>query len=1010
MPDGKRVDPSESAQGYRALGDAFTSISESLDKLATGLRLFSKVPDETIEKFARFSNLIAKGASDKDGRSYESYGKMLEFLGASLGKMAWGLFLWTFVPKSSVEKAAESITSLSKAFGKLDSTKAKEGGEAVKSMAGAVFLFGLSMVASAALYVVAAIAAPAIAVTLYAFGKLFEWIGKDDKIDRGAEAVGKMALGVAGFATSLWLTIKLLGGSAEGFSQSVGMVALSVLLFSGVFWLVGDEKFSQRVKNGAESLVFSGLGIASVALGIVLFKALGIDAATAGVTALSVLLVGTAFGLVGLFGDTIKKGAMGLAFSGLGLASLALGIWSFDALKITAQGILIAGLAVAVVGAAFGLAGVFASQIALGVLTIGFSALALWGVAAAVKQFDGVTKDQVLAATGTVVAITGAMITAGLASIFILPGVIAIGAAGLALGSIASGLKKFKDVDFTESDAGKAELVIKSLAGAFSAAGGSEGADKLFGITIGPNAVKRGIASVMDAGEALTSITKGLQSFQKLNLGVGAPIWDDVALVVSGVGEVFSKVGSGSRTRKGLLGFIGLETNDVEQGIKNVMGTGDALNSIAKGLDAFRKMKLGPGEAQKLWDNISFVVGGVSAAFSTIGGQNTPMSGFFPKLFGMERNKTEDGIDAVKGVGQELVDLAAGVQAFTKLEFTDPITKKTIKLDDGMLALVGQNISKILTVVSDEFGKIGAKSSGGIFGFFKSNEVEDGISAVKGVGAELKNIADSVSVFAGLKDVATIETNIRKMIAVIPSAFVDVYKNVVGKDGVAVLYVKELIAKAVDPVKRLGDMLAEFKGDGKSGKNLGESISSLFSGLRDIPSGTNLSMLGDVTSYIERLAKASSPMQVLANSFGKMAGSMDKFAASFKKMNVEAVKTSGMLIDALVVFSKVSPATLDTLNGRGKALMQFILDRGASAPQAQAPVSKVEPPPQVSEPPLYKPQPVVQPKQAAGFDPQLAASMATSLQQNAEVMNKMLGTLGRIEALLSGKIKAEIVN
>lgn len=1007
---------------------AAAAVGGSAASLVNALKDYAKrVPVKAEERLINFLKSF-NAAIDKDkAEAYTAFSKAMESTGQWVGKLGKGLLVWILVPKDAGKKVAGVITEVSKAFADADIKKLESGGQALTNIAKGVLMFGLSLVASAVLYAVGAVASLVIIPVISGFAYMFGKIG-EAKIDAGVKTVAWMGLAILGFSAAIFAAGALAGGF-DKYAEGAAIAALGMLVFSGLFYMLGDDKFSKRVETGAKALAWAGIGMASVALGIASFKLLGVDLASVMIAGLGVLLVGTAFGIIGMF-DNIAKGAESIILSGIAMASVALGVWSFQALKITPGDILVSTMAIGLTGLVLGLAGGFAPEIALGVLVMGFSSLALWAVAAGVKQFKDITTDLALAAAGTITAVSTAMVLAGLGAVFILPGALAIGAAGLALAGIAHGLKEFKKISFTEADSDSIKSVIGSLASAFSAAGGTDGADKLFGITIGPNSVKRGISSVMDAGDALTSITKGLLEFQKLKLGTGSKIWGDVAVVITGIGETFSKLAPGNHTRGGLLGLIGLETNDVEQGISSVMNTGNALKSVTKGLQEFQKLKLGPGESKKLWDNIAYVVAGVGAAFASIGGDAKPMNGLFGWI-GLETTSTEKGIDAVKGVGSTLVDLAKGVAAFAKGEFIDPITKSKVVFDADTIEKATKSITSVLTAVSGAFGDIvGSKSvdRGGLWGFIsgaKDNPVAMGIDAVRGIGKELIDIASGVVGFATLKfgDVQIKETDIplagqriSDVLSVVATAFGDIGKQSSDKGGLW-----GWISGGKDNKVAMG--LDAVKGMGSIVKELAESV-QMFADLKDITGAENNltwaattmpTLLASLAKFpdgaergvniIQRIAQSANPITQLANSFDKLANGMEKFANSMKKMNGDTVKTTDMLIQSLVTFSKIDPNALGSLSDKGRALLQFVIERGGDQKSAPTPTQTTapEPAPKTIDPDYLKPQPKPQPVQQPVQD----NSAILSLQND---LKNMQSVLVRIEAALHDELKVKLTN
>jgi hypothetical protein len=127
-------------------------------------------------------------------------------------------------------------------------------------------------------------------------------------------------------------------------------------------------------------------------------------------------------------------------------------------------------------------------------------------------------------------------------------------AIGTSLNSISTGLKALETVNINNFNPDKLARLITGISGAFAAAGSEEGTKfNLFtfvsGIELGPNAVKRGIQSTLQAGEALSSITKGVLEFSKisdkLNFDINSPnsITRKIVDVTTAISYVFAEIG-----------------------------------------------------------------------------------------------------------------------------------------------------------------------------------------------------------------------------------------------------------------------------------------------------------------------------------------------------------------------------------------------------------------------------------------------------------------------------------
>jgi hypothetical protein len=87
--------------------------------------------------------------------------------------------------------------------------------------------------------------------------------------------------------------------------------------------------------------------------------------------------------------------------------------------------------------------------------------------------------------------------------------------------------------------------------------------------------------------------------------------------------------------------------------------------------------------------------------------------------------------------------------------------------------------------------------------------------------------------------------------------------------------------------------------------------------------------LDGAAKFFERMAATADPIQMLANSFDRIVKTMDKFAASFRKMNTDTIKTFDVFIKSLVVFSKVDPNAFEKTSDKGQALLNYVFERGS---------------------------------------------------------------------------------
>jgi len=222
--------------------------------------------------------------------------------------------------------------------------------------------------------------------------------------------------------------------------------------------------------------------------------------------------------------------------------------------------------------------------------------------------------------------------------------------------------------------------------------------------------------------------------------------------------------------------------DEVKAGIAATRGMGDILVNVAKGVAAFatmryvdsdgKEIRIGPEEQAKAVENIKMVMSTVPQAFGAIGSSTTSLGRFASKLIEgatgfsiptsgeYSAEAVKSGIEAVGGMGEILVNVAAGVKAFAEGTYTDINGNKVqIKPEDLKPGgFIFDNIKAIITSVAGVFGSLGAKNSG-FFGTdeYDEDDVKSGIDAVQGMGGILSGVAEFLKAFSESKGVADSE-------------------------------------------------------------------------------------------------------------------------------------------------------------------------------------------------------------------------------------------------------------
>jgi hypothetical protein len=369
----------------------------------------------------------------------------------------------------------------------------------------------------------------------------------------------------------------------------------------------------------------------------------------------------------------------------------------------------------------------------------------------------------------------------------------------------------------------------------------------------------------------------------------------------------------------------------------------------------------------------------------------------------------------IRGIGGDLVGLADFVQKAANLTFPiyDKDGKQTgvMTLDPAMLAEGGSVRNNIISMIKAVTGALADVGSGAAAqsGWFSDSDIEKGKLAIQGVSGDLNGIAQMVTSVAEVKDFSQVAARIKMTLMIIPQAFLEAAKIIdPNKDKLEAI--TTIFGTLVDPLKDFIDLLAkveEKKITEKTGAGLSTSISKIMGTIGAIKPNMDMSSLDKAVSYLERMAATVDPLTKLADSFERIAKSMDKFSATFKKMDGKTVKTSDLLIQSLVTFAKVDPNAFNTLTDKGKALINFIYEKGAdSTPKTPAtaptPANTNNTLPGQTPVPTTKPG-TTTPANNTAANPAMT-QMMTDLTTN---MAQMAGALKDIKMILQGTLNVK---
>ena len=797
---------------------ATESTAESLDALtvavaSTGQSSGGAVQTQILKELKIQTALMKKdsggglagllgGSGGKGSKGMVDGGNAFKMLGAGTVDMAKGLLIFMLVPVKTIKKYNDFVKTQIELWSKSDPKKMNAGANAMMTIGDSILKFSKALALSALLLIPAAIGLPLLYIATALVVPLFLLLGMGEKqIAKGSKALDTIGDGLKSFAVGLALFALTTFFILMAPAILVGMVA-SLVLIGGAVALLG--LFDKQISNGSIALAMMGIGLVIFGLGYALFAfAVAKTAPTPEAIALQagVLVgIGIVTAILGSAFSLIIQGAASLASMGLGLLVFGIGYIPFaQATKDTTledigiQSALLTAMGLLFAAAGFGAVAIIPGAAAFA--AIGVALLALAPGLTAIKKVD-FTEDDALKLTTTLAGVKAAFIgppsgggvggffssiggalTGAVDSVKMIAAAAGFGAAGLSLIVLSKGLKAYQKLGWTSDESLQLATVLSGISTAFAQAGGEAATPtgifgSVFGNAFSPNATKKGISSVMDAGKALTNIAGGLTEFQKLvdSKVDFVVLGDAIAKTVGFIQRAFAAVAEeGNVDAGGFFGSLfGIKKNKVAEGLASVQGAGSALKDIAIGLTEFQKLVDSEVDFDVVGAAISKSIGFVQEAFSAIATEgNVEAGGFFGSLFGIKKNKVQEGIQSVQGAGDELSKIAGGLSTFAGIENPKAVAGK---------------IKAVIGMVGNAFAAVGGmeQKDSGFFGLISWDEnlVEKGIDAVDGAGAALTDIAGGLKAFSqdGLAP-EKVSKSIGRLLTSIGTSFATLYAS-----------------------------------------------------------------------------------------------------------------------------------------------------------------------------------------------------------------------------------------
>lgn len=933
----------------------------------TGLSIQEQILTELKTQTSHMTSLldqnakIAKALSvEGDGAATSKTGVSLKDLGLGTRDMAKGLMLFSLVPKKTVDKFFYFIDGLSERLDKFDDKKAEAGGKALAAIGDGLFSFATKLALSTILLIPSLVFAPVTLLTIGLFGTAFALLGAfEDPIKRGAEALYDMGAGLLLFSLGLG-AFTLASLFILKNPKTLLVMAGTIILIGGAISLLGV--FDKYIERGSVALLLMGIGLTAFSVGVGIYALVSklITVENMLIMAGTLIAVGGAIGLVGAFEmglftgipGVITAGSIALVVAGVGLAAVSIGLLIFNmATKdMTLEDAGKMALVLGGIALTFAAVGVASPLIYLGApaLILAGIALSLLGVGLMLytegwKKADkagmwkptgekGFFGGDILVFESTLNAVAAGLsinpfTTAGIligAPALILGG-IALSLLGLGLMSFTSGYKKadkaglWKDTGETGFFGGKIlkfESVLDSIA-----AGLSINPLTAIGMVAGSGALLVGSA-------ALLTMSVGIKAFGNMykDKGVQKLFEEHPTFIVE---SWFSADRPGSYFEflmSGIANAFDLPTLQIANMYASapaLIKAGKALQDIAAGIRGFQKIinDVEGGDLTKITDNIVSVITTVSQAFGQIGGTRSGgLSSSLKRFFGFggdipgavvdgkqlySPDAVKRGIESVSGMGEILVSVAQGVQAFASMEYKD-LNGNIIKIDGKVQAEAIKNAGDVISVVATAFGELGRKYPVTDEGWFTEgkSDVQRGVMAVNGMGSILVNVAEGIKAFADftykdadgnvveidpadLQPGGKIITSIKDVLYATSRVF-----GYIGSsssegwidDAQGLGYSPDQIKEGVDAVSGIGNILSgvgsavkAFAEAGKPDtKPITEFITDVVSavmglgGFDQLMIKTNGEILSDIFESMVEVVEAKDPFKEMAKSMGEL--------------------------------------------------------------------------------------------------------------------------------------------
>jgi len=745
----------EVVTGISSAMSYFEVITTQLGNISN--QLASLVKRKTAEKaIDKIKSKSEKNSSIKEGV------ELLGALGVSVKNFSQGLLIFTLVPKTVSKKLADAITDITSALEQTKDTKeALKNAQLLGDIGEALFVFTGMIALSTPAMIIGLVAIPMAVLEINMFLNLLskQYSTKDTK-----NALENVAL-LCNVGIGLFAFFGYIALSAPLMVVDALLIPLAALEINMFVNLIAGRGRDKQLKEGIENSLKLGL------VGVNLLEFMG-TALLAGILAVPTMITLPAIWLTtwtitkimssaGKKARHIAKGSLVLAAAGVALISLGISLLIFSVALIPFAKdpvkILIMGGVLLTLGAVFGLAGVLAGPIGLGVLAMTAVAIPLILLSASLLLFsiainvfgkgDKIEQmKQIITGVGTSFANVGAM------AVLVIPGALSMIAAGASLVVVSIGLLLYslavKNVKDQEQFADGLNAVVTGIGKSYAKAG-----------LMSPFIIA-GALAMMPAAIALILLSAGLKIFKSINWNPDEEKGDTAKLVSAFAGIRAAFLGTDPKNEKGIGGFFkkvgGVITGAVDavrmvESAMAFIAAGHALILVSFGLKQMKKLDWTENDTIALSQTLTTM----SAAFEAVGKagnvtKTTVRGGLLGRLFGgfsVDKNVVKEGIDSVMGAGKALKDISRGLVEFTQwyqaneklIDMSDENSPFFIALRTTITS-VGQAFAKV--------GNEGEQVEKHFLGFtWNKSAAAEGINSVKGAGQALKDIATGLVEF-----------------------------------------------------------------------------------------------------------------------------------------------------------------------------------------------------------------------------------------------------------------------